>query len=507
MKLTGIVKTKYGDVRGYKEDGMEVYKGIPYASPPIKERRFMKPSPPEPWEGILKTVEFGPIVPQKVYYFTQKPHPPQSEADSLTLNIWTPSCDNRKRPVMLWIHGGGFTNGNASRPSFNGIHLAKRGELVVVSINYRLGIMGNLYVPRITSNAALLDQIASLKWVKENIEFFGGDPDSVTIFGNSAGGVSVCALMTMPGAKGLFQRAIAQSGALRENAFPVEIGKKNFNKLCGFLDLDPADPAEALKSIQTVPVEKMLELQDKMREDLGSFAPMADGTILPKNPLGIIRNGYAKDIDLLIGTNWNESSFFIPFRIGMAFASDDKIKQEEATYEKASNFISTALKRGSMEEDKILKFIDVYKNNRKNPGDMVDGFFTDFMFRIPSIKTAEAHSLNNENNNVFMYLFDYPSPLKNGDLGAIHTIENIFVFDTFGEFPLEIYPSTRTEEIEIISHKMMDSWISFARTGNPNCEVLPEWKPYDLKHRTTMIIGRECKSVEDPSGTEREVWG
>ena len=504
MEITNKVKTNYGELQGYKDNEIEVFKGIPYASPPIKEKRFIKPFPPEPWEGIFNATEFGPISPQVPYYFTQKPHPPQSEADCLTLNIWTPSCDNKRRPVMFWIHGGGFTNGNASRPSFNGIHLSKRGNIIVVSINYRLGILGNLYVPDITSNAALLDLVASLKWVKENIEFFGGDPDNVTIFGNSAGSVFVCLLMATPKAKGLFKRAIAQSGALRENAFLPEQSIKNFQRLCEFLKIDINNLEEALKKLQMVSVEKIIEMQGKLRQDISSISPVVDGEIIPSDALDLIKSGYASNIDLLIGTDWNESSFFIPFRIGLVFVSNDEVKKEETTNETANEFIRNSLKKISIGEEGISKFIEVYRKNRENPGDMVDGFFTDVMFRIPSIKTAEAHS--NKNGNTFMYLFDYPSPMKNGDLGSIHTIENVFVFDSFDEFPLEIYP-TSSEEVKSISHKMMDSWIAFARTGNPNYEGLPEWLPYDPTIRATMIFGKEIKSVNDPSGEERKVWG
>jgi para-nitrobenzyl esterase len=225
MIKTEVVGTTLGKVQGYIEEGIKIFKGIPYAAPPIRDLRFSPPIPREPWNDIFMAKDFGPIAPQPLYFFTydtqlcetrksvatSKPNLRQSEAECLNLNIWTPGIDNKKRPVMFWIHGGGFMFDSSADEKIDGLLLARKGDVVVVSINYRLGPLGFLYIPGITANVGMLDQIAALKWVNDNISTFGGDPNNVTIFGESAGATAVVTLLAMPAAKGLFHRAIAQS--------------------------------------------------------------------------------------------------------------------------------------------------------------------------------------------------------------------------------------------------------------------------------------------------------
>ncbi|MFX1409239.1 MAG: carboxylesterase/lipase family protein, partial [Promethearchaeota archaeon] len=310
MEKTKIINTKYGKIQGYIEKGIEIFKGIPYTSPPIDDLRFMPPNPPEVWNDVLIATDFGPNVPQPNNFaqFLFGPSREESELNCLTLNIWTPGTDKKRRPVMFWIHGGNFRYGSSAQVTYNGLPLAKRGNMVLVTINYRLGPLGYLYIPDKTANVGMLDQVAALKWVHDNIELFGGDPNNITIFGESAGAASVITLLAMPAAKGLFHRAIAQSTPFYYDSHQEEGSKEFISKL----HVDPGD----IKSLQKIDIKKMNRVHSKMilealkTRQTTPFTPVVDGKILPEDPLKAINKGYASDIPLLIGTNQDEMKFY-----------------------------------------------------------------------------------------------------------------------------------------------------------------------------------------------------
>ncbi|MFX1477553.1 MAG: carboxylesterase/lipase family protein, partial [Promethearchaeota archaeon] len=307
MEVMAVIETKSGKVQGYSEKGIEVYKGIPFAEPPIGDLRFLPPVPKKPWDGILDATKYGPCSFQG---FTQLEEwfgklEPESE-DCLTLNIWTPAADDEKRPVLFWVHGGAFIMGGGTHEFYEGLALVKRGNVVVVTFNYRLGVLGFSYIPDITINAGILDQALALRWVYDNIGKFGGDPENITIFGESAGGYSVLTLPVIPQAKGLIRRVIAQSAP----AIDPEVSDKNTRSVMRKLKLKKGD----IESFRKIPPEKIIEAQNEFMgtdpNNLMAFRPLIDGKTIPKHPLKAFQEGDLKNIDFMIGTNLDEAKLF-----------------------------------------------------------------------------------------------------------------------------------------------------------------------------------------------------
>jgi len=493
-----IIDTKQGKIKGYERLGIKKFKGIPYAEPPVGELRFKPSIRKNPWSGVLDCTKFGPDVPQRESFFTPQPRPLQDEEKCLTLNVWTPEIDDTKRPVLFWIHGGGFSFGSGSRT--DGTHLAKLGNVVIVSINYRLGIFGYIFIQDEIANLGQLDQITALQWVRDNIMLFGGDPNNVTIFGESAGGAAVSTLMAMPPAKGLFNRVISQSGAAHPSWFNPKRGVRGAEHIMTELGIKKLD-IEALKK---VPTQKIVEVQTKMELDARAkgrnfpYGIYIDGKTLLKHPLEAIREGFASDVELIVGTNQDETKLYTAIR------PPREILDEEGLFKRTNRMISLF----NQDESMTRKIIETYKKTREgtlptDPQGILDAISTDYRFRISGIRLAEAQCKHQP--NVFSYLFTYKSPEMGGKLGACHVLEIAFVFGTLGDKARGITPK-KTKETGILSEKMMNSWISFAHDGNPNHESIPKWNPYDLKNRSTMFFGTEVKLVDDPFKTERLVW-
>jgi para-nitrobenzyl esterase len=494
MKKTEILSTEAGKIRGYIENNILVFKGIPYAEPPIGDLRFNKPVLKESWDGVFDAFDFGPEVPQPITVLTPRPHPKQDEAHSLVLNIWAPEITDKKQPVMVWIHGGAFTSGSGSRT--NVINLAKRGKIVLITINYRLGPLANLVLPNIPANLDMLDQITALKWIKNNIEDFGGDPENVTIFGESAGGQSVCVLMAIPEAKGLFHRVIAQSGRALPQAYKLSDRKRVTEWIFEELNLKTED----IETFRTLPVEEIINASMKAQLTARSngiynvFGPTIDGKTLPEHPLKAIMKGVAKDIELIIGSNLEEWKLFNLLNPNF----------KEINAEKLPNVMKRALQNAGEDENKGDFFINTYIESRKesklaaNPQDIIDAFITDYIFRIPAIKFAEAQS--NYQENTYMYLFSWQSKL-----GSIHGLDIPFVFNTLsnqrGWFNIK-----KSEETETLSKNMMDAWTAFARKRNPSHENIPKWPQYETKKRATIVFDKSIRVWEDPLKKEREMW-
>lgn len=489
-----IVETKSGKVQGYSSKGLEIFKGIPYAAPPIGSLRFSPPAPREPWKDVLDATKFGPYAMQGFnaleLLFGKLPYQ-ESEADCLTLNIWTPDTDDAKRPVMVWIHGGGFTFGSGADLIYDGRTLARRGNVVVVTINYRLGALGFLHIPGVTANAGLLDQIAALEWIKNNIEAFGGDPNNITIFGESAGGMSVITLLAMPAAKGLFQHAISQSGATSPTLLE---GKKSSETLMKKLRIE-ADDIDALRE---VPAKKIIKLQNRIALKGGftgllAFSPRIDGITLSKHPFEAVRAGSASEVDLLLGSNQDELKLFSALEPSLR-----KI-DSEGLYK----LLTTMMGSLKHDEKKVMELIKRYQETRETPREVMDAIGTDFAFRVPITRIAEAHHIHQP--NTYNYLFTWPSPMFKGRLGACHAVEIAFVFGTYKIPKIDAFVG-KGDAVKVLSEKMMDAWVAFARTGNPNHDGIPDWPPYDVKKRATMLIGSEFKVVEAPYENERAAW-
>jgi para-nitrobenzyl esterase len=486
--------TGLGEVEGkVAPNGVVVFKGIPYAASPVGALRFKPPQPAEPWSGTLKAFDFRDAAAQPKGDLASASGVVKSE-DCLNLNVWTPKVDGARRPVMVWIHGGGFTNGSGAEPLYDGSRLARRGDTVVVTINYRLGAFGFLYLGELggagyaeSGNLGLLDQVAALKWVRDNIAAFGGDPENITVFGESAGSMSICTLMAMPAAKGLFSRAIAESGALNlvhstEEAAAVT---RQLLQYAGVSDI------EGLLSLDT---DKIVQAEsDMIRANPASatvFGPVLDGSVVLEPPLHSLAAGSAAGVELIIGTNLDEMRLWAAEAPAMAIYPLPVV----------APFIPKVQAAVGGSADAIAAS---YKSRRPGAtdGDVTMAVLTDVMFRLPAIRVAEARS--SRQTKTYMYLFTWSSPAA-PKLGSCHAIELPFVFGNV--------QGTRVEALlgedppRKLSDTMQDAWLSFARTGDPNAKGVPAWKAYDLETRATMVFNVESGQKDDPYGEDRRVW-
>lgn len=485
------VETRCGIVQGDVEHGVRVWKGIPYAKPPVGELRFQPPVAPEAWTGVRDATAFGHVCPQPVGFNLGMPHTPRNQSeDCLTLNVWAPAqTDGKLRPVLFWIHGGAFATGTGSSPLYDGTQFVQRGDLVVVTINYRLGALGFLHVAHLSeaavssgsragfhSNVGLLDQAAALRWVQENIAAFGGDPERVTIFGESAGSMSVAALLAMPAAKGLFQQAILQSGASQviPNAFAEQVTRRFLAEL----GIEAAD----VHRLREVPVEEILRVQEKMRAENPTmlyFQPVVDAASLPQAPLDAIKPGAAAGIPILIGTNRDEGKLFV--RPEMPVVPDEMVAQLLAVMIQVDLETAGKLARqysGSTEAQARL---------------VTDTFFWRCALQFASEQGKHAP--------VWMYRFDWTQPSHPLFCDAIHAGEIAFVFHTVRV--LQIGGVVMDEETLKLAERMQDAWIAFATTGQPSTSELP-WPQYEEGHRSTMVFDRECSVVDDPDAEKRK---
>jgi para-nitrobenzyl esterase len=500
-----IVETRCGKLEGREEGGLQVFRGIPYALPPVGARRFGGPEPLSPWAGVRKAFDFGASAPQQTMIL---PLPGMSvgamDEDCLSLNVYTPSADAQRRPVMVWIHGGGFVIGSGSQPIYDGAPLARRGDVVVVTINYRLGPLGFLYLKDLcpdlegsVGNAGIRDQVAALEWVRDNIAAFGGDPANVTIFGESAGGMSVGTLLGMPAARGLFARAIPQSGA----AHNVHSRETATQVAAHFLEELGLSPSEAPRKLRDVPPDKLLDSHQQTMLKLGTnasvlpFQPLVDGESLPEPPLEAIRAGCAADVSLLTGTTRDEWKLFGVLDAGIRKLDEDRLVRR----------LSRQLPGADVEA-----LIETYRSAREGraasePYELYCAIETDCVFRIPAIRLAEAQSAHQP--STFFYQFNWESPSLGGALGACHAIDLPFVFGVLDKEGAELFAGGGPEARQL-SERVMDAWISFAREGDPGHAGLPRghWKAYESARRATMILGRECGLELAPGDRERQAW-
>ena len=476
-----------------------MFKGVPFAKPPVGELRLRAPRPCEPWSGVRSAAEFGALAPQNPpgSLFGSAAEGAQSE-DCLTLNVWTPSTDG-SRPVLVWMHGGGFIFGTGSSALYDGTRLASRGDVVVVTINYRLGILGYLAHPDLEDEAGacgnwgLLDQLAALQWVRENIAAFGGDPSNVTAFGESAGSMSVADLLAAPAAKGLIHRAILQSGppfaASMESS--VEVTAKVLSHL------GVGDPSK----VRDVSVDALLAAQSALVESRAGgplpLIPAIDGATLPIAPGKALADGAAAGIPVLIGTNRDE------FKVFMAADPDSRDPDEITLRAK----IDRSFKVNGVELDPGA-VIEAYRTARASrgasvtPRELWSAIESDRMFRVNSTRTADA--LGHHEERTFTYLFNWESPALGGALGASHAVELPFVFGNLDAPRMDMFAGSGPQA-DVLSETMMDAWLVIARSGNPSTPRL-EWPAYEPGKRTTMILGPNVHVENAPDEVERKLW-
>jgi para-nitrobenzyl esterase len=487
---TIIVETAYGQVKGGRSGEVYVWMGIPFAKPPLGNLRFRAPEPPESWEGIRDATQFGPVACQpsnEVMNFLGNEAEIVSE-DCLYLNIWSPGADDKLRPVMVWIHGGAFISGSGSSGSYDGNSFASQGNVVVVTINYRLGIMGFLHLGEIggekyatSGNCGILDQVAALQWVKDNITAFGGDPNRVTIFGESAGAMSIGVLLALPSAKGLFSQAILQSGAA-SNVLSSPTATKVANRLLASLGVGQ----DELSKLEEIPIERLVEASALVPPM--SLGPVVDGVSLPQHPEEILAGGSAKDIPILIGTNKDEYRLFTFFDPLWKNPDAEKIT---SVFEKTFGPLWSSISHQLLDQDELDQ-------------ELYDKLMTIHVFTFPALNLAEQQV--EQGAPVWMYRFDWQSTVFNGGLKACHALEIPFVWNNLGKSRTNNFTGDSPDRQQV-ADQMHQSWIAFACNGNPNHEGIQNWPEYDLKNRATMLFNTDSRVEHDPNSEERVTWG
>ncbi|GII82615.1 carboxylic ester hydrolase [Sphaerisporangium siamense] len=470
---------------------MAAFLGIPYAAPPFGARRMRPPEPPLRWEGERSALDYGPTCPkdndglESAMLFPEVAIPGE---ECLNLNVWTPDPRAANLPVLVWIHGGMFTKGSGSVAGYRGVSFARDG-VVCVTINYRLGAEGFLYLDDGTANLGLLDQIAALEWVQSNIAAFGGDPGKVTVAGQSAGAASIITLMAMPRARGLFHQAIAQSGAAAQT-LTAEAAEGVASRLAGSLGVVPTREA-----FGEVPVERLTRAASALLKEVQTttnpaswdslpFAPVVDGDTLPAHPLDALRRGAGGGVRLLAGWNRDDSRFgLVP--TGLIDIVDEPI---------LSAVVGALGAPGGT--------VELYRAARPaaSDGDLLAAVTTDCFVRIPGIRVAEARLEAGETGEAgtWMYRFDHETPSFAGRLGAAHAVEIPYVFDLLDEE--SSHALIGDEPCQAVADTAHGAWVRFVTDGEPG------WPRYNLAERSTALIDQQITVVNDPGGAEREVW-
>lgn len=505
-----IVAARPGKLEGESHRGVECFKGIPFARPPIGALRFHAPEPPVPWAGVRKATTFGPSAPQigpvnRLIRGIIGAAGSRQSQDCLYLNVWTPKSDRARRPVLVWIHGGAFVLGSGSTGLYSGARLAARGDVVVVTINYRLGALGFLCWngvhdgrDRPPANLGIRDQIAALEWVRENIEAFGGDPGNVTVFGESAGAMSIGTLLGVPSARGLFHKAILQSGAAH-NVSTAAKAERVARLFFEALGLDEPTPEMLIE----MPVPRLMQAQARttlrvgLKDGMMAWQPCVDGDLIPEQPLAAIDRGIAADIPILVGTNRDEYRLF-------TFADRDRLTDVDLV-ERVGRIAGRA---GGGADPRLERILETYgpRTGARDPGanDRWVALQSDRIFHFPAARLADAQSRHQP--ETYAYLFEWTPPLLGRRLGACHGLDLPFVFGGVRNGLLRA-GLVADRGAAALCEQIQDAWIAFARRGRPGHAGLPEWPAYAPPRRYTMSLGKGRGVLRDPHGGAREFWG
>jgi len=490
------LETRAGVLRGATEGGLAVFRGVGFAAAPKGPLRWLPPVAPPAWTGERDATRFGPAPPQNPDPIVARLglSPDRTDEDCLSLNVWTPALDGARRPVMVWIPGGAFQTGSASAPLYDGSRLARRGDVVVVTLQYRVGVLGFAALPD-AANLGLRDQIAALRWVREHAASLGGDPENVTVFGESAGAGSVVALLAMPAARGLFRRAIVQSAA-PDGMLALDDAEARAALLLSKLGLGSGD-REALVRL---PVQSILDAQAAAAAErpwkTGMYsAPVVDGVHLPRRPLDAIAAGSAQGTDLLVGTTRDELGLY-------ALGADPGAMSEALLHQIVAAQLPGSAADGRPRAEGVL---ETYRalHPEALPGQRFAILQTDLAMRVPSIRLAEAQARNGA--RVSMYLFTWPSPLEGGRLGACHALDLPFTFGNLDAPGMSEFAGAGAPA-EALSAAMMDAWVAFARSGDPSHPAIGAWPAYEGERRATMELGARRRVLHAPLEAQRAMW-
>lgn len=487
-----VVDTTAGKVRGFVNGDIKTFKGIPYGASTAGQNRFMPPVKMPAWTGTRDALAFGPSAPQAALPAGS----PGSGEDCLVLNVFTPGVrDGQKRPVMVWLHGGGFRAGSGSTPVLDGTRLAQGHDVVVVTLNHRLNVFGFTYLAQaagtefaLSGGVGMLDLVAALEWVRDNIERFGGDPNLVTIFGQSGGGRKVATLMSMPSAKGLFHRAIVESGALLRLTTP-EDGQRATAMLLAELGMTMSQARE----LQNVPVDRLAQAGVRLNEKfvlrepgMTENSPIVDGNALPSHPWDPAAPALSADIPLLIGYARTEETWY------------DRPTPQSLALDEAGLKARVTTRLGGNADPIIEAFRKAHP--QATPWDLWILIATDHPRGAHSRELAKRKAAQ-AGAPVYLYRFDWETPEGGGHMRSPHTVEIPFVFDNIAiAGPL----ISKLPEAYALAEKVSASWVAFARTGNPNIATLPTWPAYSATTRDTLLFNNEIRVEQDPERGARE---
>jgi carboxylesterase type B len=497
--MDSVVSTTNGQLRGSVDGGVHRFLGVPYAAPASGANRLRPPRPVQPWTDVRDATRYGAAPFQLA--------PPESAGtewdtglageDCLNLNIWTPDPGGSGLPVMVWIQGGAFEIGSTA--AYDGRNFARDGVVCVV-INWRVGADGFLDLGDGQANVGLLDQVAALEWVRGNIAAFGGDPGNVTVFGQSAGAMSIGVLLSMPRAEGLFRRAILQSGAAH-HAIPTGTAQRIGGFLAGKLGVPPTREALA-----AVPAQQFLAAQAELKADLFAdpdparwgqevlsssmlWQPTVDGDVIPRRPIERIAAGAGSTVDVMVGTNTEDWKLFLAITGVISKVSEQDLV-ESRSVDGFPPIGAYGLPAGTAYREYRAHYPD------SSPGDVLAAVETDWWVRLPAIRLADARATSATSARTFMYEFAWPAP----GLGAVHAVEVPFVFGTLDKHSRLFGPLLGADPPQELADAMHAAWVSFAATGDPG------WPDYDLERRATMLFNIDSSLVYDPRAWERELW-
>ncbi len=512
---TKVVKTANGAVQGQVQNGVQIFKGIPYGAEPVGGLRFMPPQKPAPWKDIADATEFGApaiqmmsgVLASPVTDFQRQlssilPIPQETKVgneDCLFLNVWTQGLgDGKKRPVVVWLHGGGFVAGSGAWPIYDGTNLARKGDAVVVTLNHRLNVFGHLYLGGLagdayakSGNAGMLDLVAALEWVRDNIEAFGGDPGNVTIMGESGGAGKVCVLLAMPDAKGLFHKAIIQSGpALR--ARPKDAATRLAKGILDELQVS----AGGVKTLQAIPAHAIVSaaLASTAKTEgpgmygFANLSPVVDGVVLPADPFIPAAPAISANIPIVIGSTKDEMTLLNAAEPWFGNLTEAEMR------ERAKQIA------GAKSEGLIAAYRKLHADY--SPTYIYNLLISDTAIFADSITLAERKAAQKA-APVYMYYLVWETPVANKQFKTPHFLDVPFMFDNVEKARVLVGPGAQPQAL---AKQMSHAWLAFARTGNPDAKSIPHWPPYTAEQRSTMVFDVKSHVIEDLNAEVRKIF-